>query len=472
MMTAAAIQEWTRAYLTACDMEASSLDIINVRLQRMQDTFEACFGQGEARLLRAPGRVNLIGEHTDYNGYPVMPLAIQRDVLVLFRPTADGSFHIVNTDDRFSERRFTLADATVPFSMGDWGNYVKAAIQGLRSIDKTWTRGFCAVVDGTVPAAAGLASSSSLVVASGKVFLHANDIAMDGMELAEQMARAEHFVGTAGGGMDQAISMMGVKGCAVKIDFFPLRTKPTPLPPGFDVVICHSLIRAPKTESALKDYNRRPMECRIATVLLAHYLEQKTGKQIQANRLADLSGFALTSEEVQHVLGAEPLTLAQVYQRSSLSPTEWSQAMAGRALWEPADGLKLWMRYRHVVEEAGRVTEACQVMAAGDAQALGRLMNASHSSCRDLYEISTPELDALVETARQSGAVGSRLTGAGFGGCVVSLVPSASAAEFMNKIRERYYLGYLQETHAKLVNAEAVAHAQFATRATAGAGLL
>lgn len=453
-------------------MEASGLERIKARLERMLEKFAARFGDGETRLLRAPGRVNLIGEHTDYNGYPVMPLAIQRDVLILFRPTADGTFDIVNTDHRFSERRFSLAESTIPFPMGDWGNYVKAAIQGLRSTDKTAARGFCAVIDGTVPAAAGLASSSSLVVASGKVFLHANGIVMAGMELAEHMARAEHFVGTAGGGMDQAISLMGEKGCAVKIDFFPLATRPTPLPQGYQVVICNSLIRAPKTESALKGYNRRPMECRIATVLLSRYLEGKTGKSIQANRLADLSGFALTTAEVQDALGTEPLTLAQVYQRSGMSPSEWSLAMAGRELWEPEDGLKVWMRYRHVIEEAGRVEEACAVMAQGDAQALGRLMNASHSSCRDLYEISTPELDALVETARHSGAVGSRLTGAGFGGCVVSLVPDDTVSEFMGKIREHYYLGYLQKNHPELVTDEAVANAQFATRATAGAGLL
>jgi N-acetylgalactosamine kinase len=472
MSTATASQDWIQAYLRVCNMDDSGTANIKARLDRMVEKFSACFGQSDVHLLRAPGRVNLIGEHTDYNGYPVMPLAIQRDVLVLFQPTLDGSFHILNTDDRFNERRFTLSEASIPFPMGDWGNYMKAAIQGLRSINASLERGFCAVIDGTVPAAAGLASSSSLVVAAGMVFLHANHIAMDGMELAEHMAKAEHFVGTAGGGMDQAISLMGEKGCAIKIDFYPLRTRPTPLPSGYEVVICNSLIRAPKTESALKGYNRRPMECRIATVLLAHYLEQKTGKRIEANRLADLAGFALAKDEVRQALGAEPLSLSDLYKRISFSPQEWSQALGGREMWEPEDGFKLWKRYRHVIEEAGRVAEACQVMVQGDAMALGRLMNDSHLSCRDLYEISTPELDTLVEMARDSGAVGSRLTGAGFGGCVVSLVPGFKVKEFMTNIHDRYYLGYLKERHPDLVTDVAVANAQFSTRAAAGAGLL
>lgn len=471
-MAESGLQRWAHNYLQVCDLEENQLAAVQLRLQRLQDHFNARYGPGEARLLRAPGRVNLIGEHTDYNGYPVMPLAIQRDVLVMFRPSEDGSFRIINTDERFSERRFEWAEAAAPFAMGDWGNYVKAAIQELQQADEGLRRGFSAVIDGTVPAAAGLASSSSLVVAAGLVFLHANEAVFDRRVIADQMAKAEHFVGTAGGGMDQAISLMGEKGCAVKIDFFPLRTRATPLPADYKIVICNSLIRAPKTESALKGYNRRPMECRIATVLLSRYAEKRSGRPVNAERLADLSGFAFSQQELQQVLGREPLSLSELYAKAGLTEHEWSQAMAGRALWQPEDGFKLMMRYRHVLEETARVEEACRVMAQGEATSLGRLMNESHRSCRDLYEISTKELDALVELALQHGAVGSRLTGAGFGGCVVNLVPAARVDGFMAAMGQSYYQGYLRETHPSLVNGAVEQHAMFATRAAGGAGVL
>jgi len=390
--------------------------------QRLRKEFIHRFAVPAELLIRAPGRVNLIGEHTDYNGYPVMPLAIDREIRIAAIRRTDDRVHLHNCRRAFAERSFALSEAAVPFALGDWGNYVKAAVTGLQDRIPHAARGFTALVDGRVPPAAGLSSSSALVVASALLFLHVNEVQVDRLELAELLARAERFVGTAGGGMDQAASLMGQPGHALKIDFFPLRVRPVAMPRAYRVVICDSLIAAPKTESALLEYNRRPLECRLAVLLLCRYLSRRTGRPVSAQRLADLAAFPLAEAEAASVLGPHPLSLEQLLDRLQMSLPDLLRVLDRAALKTPADGFKLLPRYLHVVQEAARVQAACAALEQGDAEVMGRLMGASHASCRSLYEISTVELDRLVEIALEHGAVGSRLTGAGFGGCTVSLV--------------------------------------------------
>ncbi len=440
--------------------------------RRLRKEFLQRFAVPAELLIRAPGRVNLIGEHTDYNGYPVLPLAIDREIRIAAIRRPDDHVHLYNCRRAFAERSFALSEAAIPFALGDWGNYVKAAVTGLQDRIPHPARGFTALFDGAVPPAAGLSSSSALVVAVALLFLHVNEVQMDRLELAELLARAERFVGTAGGGMDQAASLTGQPGHALKIDFFPLRVRPVALPLAYRVVICHSLIAAPKTEYALLEYNRRPLECRLAVLLLCRYLSHKTGRPVSAQRLADLAAFPLAEEEAASVLGPHPLSPAQLLDRLQMSLPELLRVLDRAVLQTPVDGFKLLPRYLHVVQEAARVQAACAALEQGDPEAMGRLMGASHASCRSLYEISTVELDRLVEIALEHGAVGSRLTGAGFGGCTVSLVAREKVNDFIAAVTRDYYETFLAQHKPETMENGLPKDAIFATDAVAGAGLI
>jgi galactokinase len=324
----------------------------------------------------APGRVNLVGEHTDYNGLPVFPMAIQRAVNISFRPRGDARIRLENLDPRFEPREFDVGPEIEPFAAGDWGNYAKAAAQALARRAPI-RRGFEALVDGDIPSAAGLSSSSALVVATTLALLAANETEIDPLELMDLCARAEHYVGTRSGGMDQAICLGGRAGHAVLIDFEPLRLRPTPVPSDWRFVIANTFVEAKKSGSAQAGYNARVRECAEAL------------RGLEARTYRDLVE--------RHPLG-ELLELADEKLRDPLR-----------------------RRFRHVVSESARVEDARAAMLEGDLDAFGRLMDASHASLRDEYEVSCPELDRLVERARAGGAAGARLTGAGFGGCAVAL---------------------------------------------------
>ncbi len=363
----------------------------------LREAFALHFGALQpTHLVRAPGRVNLIGEHTDYNGLPVFPMAIQRAVRMIFRARDDGRVRLANRDSGFEPREFAIAREIAPFPAGDWGNYAKAAAQGLaRSISVG--RGFDAVVIGDIPTAAGLSSSSALVVASALVLLAANELEFDPPELMELCARAEPYVGTQSGGMDQAICLGGRKGHAFVIEFEPLRLRATPIPSDWRFVVANTFVEAKKSGAAQAAYNERVRECREAL------------RAFGAPRYRDLG---------------ERAPLGRILE------------IAERTLEDP-----LRRRFRHVVTEAARVEDARAAMLEGDLEAFGRLMDASHASLRDDFEASCPELDALVEVARASGAAGARLTGAGFGGCAVALCRAGRLESVVEGIRRDFYRG-------------------------------
>jgi N-acetylgalactosamine kinase len=433
---------------------------------------------------RAPGRVNLIGEHTDYNGYPVMPMAINRDTLIAVKPRTDNLVRIANTDLDFRDREFSIQESIEHYPTGDWGNYVKAAVVGLLPIVKERTEkvvGFDAAVSGTVPPAGGLSSSSALVVASALVFLWANNVELSKIELAEILAKAERYVGTEGGGMDQAISLMGEYRNALKIDFFPLRAKPATISPDYKIVICNSLMLAPKTEAAMNNYNRRPVECRIAAGLIRKELEKAIGFSADVQRLADVAidKTGLSENEydaiIAKALNLPIISLLEIRSRLELNESEFEEKYlrlkSGKLFAPPAEGFKVKARYNHVITETNRVEEAAKVLAENDMERFGVLMNESHASCRDVYEISIKELDELTEIARNNGAIGSRLTGAGFGGCVVSLVPSNKVDNFKLGVIRDYFNDYLKSEHPEIEipqdNLDAII---FDSSAVAGAG--
>ena len=197
---------------------------------RAATLLDALPGRGAALLARAPGRVNLIGEHTDYNGLPVLPIAIDRDVLVAARRRDDDHVDLSNTDAAFPPRQYAVAAAIPPSPAGDWANYAKAAAEAL--VAELGRRGLGALpggafrVDGRVPLAAGLSSSSALLVACGLAHLSLAGVALPPAELAELFARAERYVGTLSGGMDQATALLARADHALRIDFFPAARAP------------------------------------------------------------------------------------------------------------------------------------------------------------------------------------------------------------------------------------------------------
>lgn len=368
----------------------------------------------------APGRVNLIGEHTDHNGLPVLPIAIDRHIRVDFRALDDPVARLDSPSARFAPFAFRLKRPIEAAERGHWSNYVRAAARGLLEHGVPLKRGIEGTVTGDVPIASGLSSSSALVVAAALALLKANGVRVSGgpeaiapspatdhdraarrrtslsrLELAALMARAERFVGLEGGGMDQAACLHGLAGHALRIEFEPLRVTPAPVPEGWRWVVASSLVRAEKSGGARARYNKRARQCREALEVLGE------------NAYRDLV---------------------------SADHPDGPPGRARRVL-APA----LFRRFRHVVTEGRRVALAERAMRDGDMLRFGRLMVRSHESLRDDYQVSTDELDLIVAVALDAGAAGARLTGAGFGGCAVALCREDTVAPVMEALAERFY---------------------------------
>ncbi|MFW6088187.1 MAG: galactokinase [Gemmatimonadota bacterium] len=339
--------------------------------------FRELFGAVPAAAVRVPGRVNLIGEHIDYAGLPVLPMAIERGITLVVGSRSDGRVRVVNSSAEHGEREFAVERAIPPWPAGDWGNYPKAAVQGLVEAGYG-VAGFDAVIDSDLPQAAGLASSSALVVAIalGALAVAGGRAEAAPLELAALLARAEHYVGARGGGMDQAAILASRAGFASHVEFEPLRVAWIPVPDDWAFVVAHSLTTAEKSGAARETYNAR---------------------RAQVERALELDG-------------------------------------EGREL--PA---ALRPRLRHVVSEAERVGHAVAALRSADIDAFGRLMLASHESLRADFEVSAPALDALVRDAMAAGAVGARLTGAGLGGCVLALVPASTLDGFLERLHTAFY---------------------------------
>jgi N-acetylgalactosamine kinase len=418
--------------MTATELCASAL----------ADRFLDVFGRRPTVISRAPGRVNLLGEHTDYNGLPVLPMAIGRAVLVAGAPRDDRRVRVANADKVFPRREYELRASIEPFPAGDWGNYHKAAAQDLASLfgaEELYGGDF--LVDGDVPPGAGLSSSAALVVASALALLAVNDRNISPIELAGRMAVAERYVGTMSGGMDQAVCLLGEAGCALRVDFDPLRVRKVPMGNGCAVVVCDSLVKAEKSGPARRAYNRRVAECRLACRILERALGARLPCSLESfgdlMRLfpeCPLSEFVRVLEDV---LPAGPLSLEEIARLAGSTPerivTEAGPTMAGE------EAYPLLQRARHVLTEAERVCRGEAALAAEDWSVFGALMDASHASCRDDYEVSCGELEDLVSVAKNAGAIGARLTGAGFGGCTVNLVPAVRLSLFREFVEREYY---------------------------------
>ncbi|MDP2898077.1 MAG: galactokinase [bacterium] len=432
--------------------ELKELPGVKARLAALVRKFRGEFPESrEVSIVRAPGRVNLLGEHTDYSGLPVLPMAVPREVLCCSSRRRDKRVLARNVDPKYPPFDF-LVRRRVSFSeRGRWGNYVKAAFQGLTDHSSTSSGlpGLEMLFDGNIPTGAGLSSSSALVVATALAILSHSRKKVESLELAEVMAVAERYVGTQGGGMDQAASLLSEPGKALKIDFFPLRAESVDLAKGYSILVCNSMVEAEKTGAAMQAYNGRALECKLATAVLSR-IAGING----AGRLGDLYrelGSAQLLRLIRSELNEEPHSLEDIARCLGVRPEEVSErfGLQGTSTGEDISkkSFRLKARAVHVVSEAARVEDGAIIMRKGDADAFGAVMNASHASCRNNFEVSCPELDLLTDLARENGAVGARLTGAGFGGCTVNLVPQQNLDEVKSRVLEAYYEDFLKRAH-------------------------
>jgi galactokinase len=352
--------------------------------------YQQRYGTHPRLLVRAPGRVNLIGEHTDYNDGFVLPVAIDRATYVAARARDDGQVAVyaaaIGQEDSFS------LDAIVYNQQKRWSNYVRGVVKALQTREPG-IKGANLLINGDVPMGSGLSSSASLEVSVGYAFQLLNNFNLLGEELALLCQGAENsFVGVRCGIMDQFISALGRADHALMIDCRNLSYRPVPLPQGVKVIVCGSGV---SHQHASSGYNQRRAECEEAVRLLQGPLPK-----ISALRDVTLGDLARHGQ--------------------LLSPTVLSRA-------------------RHVVSENQRVLDSVQALGAGDVARFGALMNDSHTSMRDDYAISVPEIELLVDLARKvPGTFGSRLTGGGFGGSTVSLVQDNAVDQFHEAVATAY----------------------------------
>jgi N-acetylgalactosamine kinase len=397
--------------------------------------------------VRAPGRVNLIGEHTDYSGLPVLPVAIDRSTIVVAAANTTGEIEVSNADPAWPSRRFAIERKIPPYETGDWANYVKAAIQGVInqfSARTTW-RGASMIVDGRVPPAAGLSSSSALTVSTAIAFMALNQLELDPLEAATMVARSEWYVGTRGGGMDQAASILGRRDHALFIEFDPLRVRAMKMPANAALVVADSRQVADKSGAVRVEYNRRVVECALAARILGRALKLD-GVKILGDVVRALPEWD-AADLIEQLAASSPARLgADLKEAASILDVIQSELNADllghgstRITLDSNRPLEVLKRARHVLGETERVIRAADALAAGRLDEMGTLMNASHASLADDFECSTVQLDALVDCARRGGALGARLTGAGFGGSIVALCDATSADAVIESIDRGYY---------------------------------
>ncbi|XP_034060764.1 N-acetylgalactosamine kinase isoform X1 [Gymnodraco acuticeps] len=415
----------------------------NERLQNLKNTFETKYGEPPLFYACAPGRVNLIGEHIDYCGYSVLPMAIEPSILAAVSLNNSGKITLANANPLYTD--FTVScseDIAIDRDNPKWYYYFLCGVKGIKeNFGIANLAGMSCVVEGTIPPSSGLSSSSALVCCAGLVTMEANQKSLSKVALAEICAKSERYIGTEGGGMDQSISFLAERGTAKLIEFQPLRATDVKLPDGAVFVISNCCMEMNKAASA--HFNIRVVECRIATKMLAQARGLDSGRmlklvQVQTELKASLQEMLALVDEALH---PEPYSREEICKALGITPKQFSTELLSTNTQQETH-FKLHQRARHVYGEAARVLQfksVCDSEPAESVQRLGDLMNQSHASCRDLYECSCPELDKLVDICLKSGSVGSRLTGAGWGGCAVSMVPDEKVESFLKAVSEAYY---------------------------------
>ncbi|KIX03295.1 galactokinase [Rhinocladiella mackenziei CBS 650.93] len=451
------------------------------RFHNLIRSFNDKYGHRPEFVSRSPGRVNIIGEHIDYSLYNVLPAAVTVDVLIAVRVVKDTSgleprIQIANINPtKYPSQTVTIppsGEVQVDKEHHSWANYFLAGLKGslpyLRKKlgDSFQAHGMELLIDGNVPAGGGLSSSAALVCASALAVMVANNYDISKEDLLDLCIVSERAVGVFSGGMDQAASIFSERGYLLYCHFFPTFGAEHVLMPASDpevtFLVAQSFVTSDKAVTAPIHYNLRVVECTLATVVLAKMHD------IALNPDKSPLGFCLRNfqEEIMKKEGRrdEPLEsqvdaviriIKSKLERESYTREDIAQILEisveeleNRYMSKfpiRADGFKLTQRALHVLEEAGRVLKFRDTLTTSgklDNEKLlylGTLMNQSQASCRDVYECSCPEIDDICSIARRAGAYGTRLTGAGWGGCTVHLVPQDKVEAVTEALKKEYY---------------------------------
>ncbi len=360
------------------------------RIDNLYGIFAAQFGSPPTAIFRAPGRVELLGGHTDYNDGFVLPAAIDRDVMVAVC-SVPGDRVSVYSSNYAQETTFELSNIQKD-GQATWSNYVRGVIDQLQKA-KVAVPGMAMAIEGNVPLGSGLSSSAAIEVAVALAVQEMAGSQIPREEIAILCQRAENqFLGVNSGIMDQFISLLGGDGKAMFLDCRTLEYRLVNFPAGVKIVVSDS--KKPRTLAGT-EYNIRRAQCEEAVRILSQWLPG-----IGALRDVSVEEFEQYSSHLPEII----------------------RKRAG-----------------HVVHENQRVLQSADALSSGDAHLFGVLMNQSHASARDLYEISIPELNWLQEAAVSApGCLGSRLSGAGFGGCTVSVVHSEETRQFRDVVVSEY----------------------------------
>lgn len=408
-------------------------------------------GKAPIEICVAPGRVNLIGEHIDYNGFGVLPCAVGRHTILAIGVSRDPeakAIRISRSSAAGKDFEIILDHVErVPSESHHWSNYVLAAYLGLRENGVFLPRGIDIVVGGDLPQACGLSSSSSLVVAAAMSMsaLRLSRQFISPEMLAEICMKAEWHVGTAGGGMDQAAIILSKAGFASHIQFNPLRVSPVQLPSGVSFVVANSLARSAKAETAHKNFNKRVFECKLGQVILRTKLNLP-----QSEPLTDT--FAAIQEDLnnpdvptlvglcRHHIPSNSLSKADIL---VLIPQATIDHLVtgpwGRQVWDLNEIFFIQSRAVHVFSEAGRVEDFKAAAVAGDFDRMAYCINESGRSLDEDYDVSCPELRNLISCMKKNGCLAARLVGAGFGGCAVGMVPTPQVKATIASIQSDFF---------------------------------
>ena len=351
----------------------------------LKETFYHKFGEEPKLIVQAPGRVNIIGEHTDYNDGFVLPMAIDRHIRIAFRPRNDKKIKLESIGFD-SKANFSINDSTY---VGDWSDYVKSISWVLKKHNFD-IKGWEGVMVSNIPIGAGLSSSASLLLAILKVFSVISKFSWEGMEMAKLARQAENeFLQLKSGIMDQLICSIGRVGHALLIDCRDLSLDFVTIPSNVQIIILDTVTRRELVDSK---YNERVKQCFSAATYFGY------------DSLRDVS--------------------IENFQKNK----------------EGLDQL-LFKRARHVIYENQRTKEVSEAMKDSDINKIGRLMSESHQSLKNDYSVSSKELDIMVQIAeKEAGCFGARMTGAGFGGCAIALIDESFKEQFMKNVFNNYFL--------------------------------
>jgi galactokinase len=368
----------------------------NELIDRITNIFHETFGSAPMHLVRAPGRVNLLGEHVDYNDGFVLPAAIDRATYVAFSPTSTDLSTLLaadfNQQASFSPQTIQLKTQLDGSPLPEWAYYPAGVMWSLNE-DQLETRGMNAVFASDVPRGSGLSSSASVEMAFMLAWQTLSNWTLPSMQRALLGQKAENqYVGVNCGIMDQFASACGVENKLLLLDCRSLEWKTIPLPEDVSIVIADTTVRRKLTSG---EYNKRRAACEEAVRLL--------------------------KQDLPHIRSLRDVSVEEFNRFADKLPEEVSK------------------RARHVVEEIERSNQAEALLEVGNIQRFGELMNQCHASLRDFYEVSSPELNAMASIAQSlGGCYGARLTGAGFGGCTANLVARETTDEFARTLAVRY----------------------------------